>query len=151
VLALLQNLEHFLFATEFPEFPRFLQQRIITDDFRYLFRRDDPTPAPWTDEGKALIAKKGFKCVFPEGHLEAQAAKKAAKEAKATEAKGKGKGKKGGKRSKASSGKTSRRTRILTRNARLFKLPANRFTKMGPIKDINYSKYYFCHPKLIAL
>ncbi len=118
MLALLQNLEHFLFATEFPEFPRFLQQRIITDDFRYLFRRDDPTPAPWTDEGKALIAKKGFKCVFPEGHLEAQAAKKAAKDAKAAETKGKnrGKGKKGGKRSKSSLGKTIEPTnRVITR------------------------------------
>ncbi|KAJ3122037.1 hypothetical protein HK098_003167 [Nowakowskiella sp. JEL0407] len=28
--------------------------------WRYLLRRDDPTPAPWTDEGKALIKSLGL-------------------------------------------------------------------------------------------
>jgi len=53
--------------------------------WRYLIRRDDPTPAPWTKEGKKKIEEEGFGEVrYPEGYHEAQAEKekeKAAKEA----------------------------------------------------------------------
>ncbi|KAJ2273642.1 hypothetical protein GGH14_004327 [Coemansia sp. RSA 370] len=34
--------------------------------WRYLFRRDDPEPAPWTDEGKAFIEKMGFTMYDPD-------------------------------------------------------------------------------------
>ncbi|GLH14953.1 Ubiquitin [Gryllus bimaculatus] len=43
--------------------------------WRYVLRRDDPAPAPWTEEGKAHIAKLGLKMIYPEGYLEAEAAK----------------------------------------------------------------------------
>ncbi len=44
--------------------------------WRYLFRRDDPTPAPWTPEGKRLILENGYMCIYPDNYEEAQAAKK---------------------------------------------------------------------------
>ncbi|KAJ8686457.1 hypothetical protein QAD02_022251 [Eretmocerus hayati] len=40
--------------------------------WRYLLRRDDPTPAPWTPSGKERIAKLGLKMIYPEGYQEAQ-------------------------------------------------------------------------------
>lgn len=40
--------------------------------WRYLLRRDDPTPAPWTAEGKRLIAEKNLTIKYPEGYIEAQ-------------------------------------------------------------------------------
>jgi len=54
--------------------------------WRYLFRRDDPAPAPWTEEGQKRIEEEGFTLNYPEGYLEAQAEKE--KEGK-TPAKGK--------------------------------------------------------------
>ncbi|TRY62677.1 hypothetical protein TCAL_02058 [Tigriopus californicus] len=51
--------------------------------WRYLFRRDDNTPAPWTKEGRALIERNGFTCIYPEGHLEAMAEKAKSKDLKA--------------------------------------------------------------------
>ncbi|XP_017888057.1 E3 ubiquitin-protein ligase UHRF1-like [Ceratina calcarata] len=39
--------------------------------WRYLLRRDDPAPAPWTKEGKKRIASLGLKLVYPDGYLEA--------------------------------------------------------------------------------
>ncbi|XP_069692725.1 E3 ubiquitin-protein ligase UHRF1-like [Periplaneta americana] len=40
--------------------------------WRYLFRRDDDSPAPWTPEGKKLIKRHGLeKPLVPEGFLEA--------------------------------------------------------------------------------
>ena len=64
--------------------------------WKFRFRRDDTAPAPWTDAGKKIIEQKGFKCIFPEGYEEAQAAKakKAAEKGAATKGKGKGKGRK---------------------------------------------------------
>ncbi|KAK3723807.1 hypothetical protein QZH41_019484, partial [Actinostola sp. cb2023] len=56
--------------------------------WRYLFRRDDKTPAPWTKEGKKLVKSIGIKMVYPEGFLEAQAKKE---EEKGDKIKGKGK------------------------------------------------------------
>ncbi|KOC67234.1 E3 ubiquitin-protein ligase UHRF1 [Habropoda laboriosa] len=41
--------------------------------WRYLFRRDDPAPAPWTKEGKARITALGLKPMYPDGYLEAMA------------------------------------------------------------------------------
>eukprot|EP00092_Neocalanus_flemingeri_P020389 GFUD01022087.1.p1 GENE.GFUD01022087.1~~GFUD01022087.1.p1 ORF type:complete len:755 (-),score=252.74 GFUD01022087.1:131-2395(-) len=43
--------------------------------WRYLLRRDDPTPAPWTEEGEAKIQEEGYTLIYPEGYLEAQAEK----------------------------------------------------------------------------
>lgn len=39
--------------------------------WRYLLKRDDPTPAPWTKEGKARIESLGLEMVYPEGYLAA--------------------------------------------------------------------------------
>ncbi|XP_050448065.1 E3 ubiquitin-protein ligase UHRF1-like [Cataglyphis hispanica] len=39
--------------------------------WRYVLRRDDPSPAPWTKEGKARIASLGLKPIYPDGYLEA--------------------------------------------------------------------------------
>lgn len=33
-------------------------------------RRDDPSPAPWTKEGKARIASLDLKPIYPDGYLE---------------------------------------------------------------------------------
>jgi len=53
--------------------------------WRYLIRRDDPTPAPWTEKGKKNIEEGGYGEVkYPDGYHEAQAEKekeKAVKEA----------------------------------------------------------------------
>ena len=56
--------------------------------WRYLLRRDDPSPAPWTDEGIKRIEDEGFTLNYPEGYLEAQAEKEKDKKGK-TPAKGK--------------------------------------------------------------
>ncbi|KAI9781758.1 MAG: hypothetical protein M1839_005751 [Geoglossum umbratile] len=34
--------------------------------YRYEFRRDDPTPAPWTKQGKIRIQELGLEMIFPE-------------------------------------------------------------------------------------
>ncbi|XP_015183118.1 PREDICTED: E3 ubiquitin-protein ligase UHRF1-like isoform X2 [Polistes dominula] len=39
--------------------------------WRYLLRRDDPAPAPWTREGKSRIKSLGLKPLYPDGYLEA--------------------------------------------------------------------------------
>ncbi|XP_072761128.1 E3 ubiquitin-protein ligase UHRF1 [Anoplolepis gracilipes] len=39
--------------------------------WRFILRRDDPSPAPWTEEGKARIATLGLKPIYPDGYLEA--------------------------------------------------------------------------------
>jgi len=75
--------------------------------WRYLLRRDDPAPAPWTEEGKQIIAEGGYGEVkYPEGYWEAQAEKEKVKaekerlkkegkeEAKEAGKENKGKGKK---------------------------------------------------------
>ncbi|XP_064113052.1 E3 ubiquitin-protein ligase UHRF1-like [Macrobrachium nipponense] len=48
--------------------------------WRYLLQRDDPTPAPWTKEGKKRIAELGLEMQYPEGYLEAQKEKEEAKQ-----------------------------------------------------------------------
>ncbi|EDO40465.1 predicted protein, partial [Nematostella vectensis] len=58
--------------------------------WRYLFKRDDESPAPWTKEGKKNIESLGLTMVYPEGFLEAQAKKQ---EESAENGKNKGKGK----------------------------------------------------------
>ncbi|XP_014477333.1 PREDICTED: E3 ubiquitin-protein ligase UHRF1 [Dinoponera quadriceps] len=39
--------------------------------WKYMLRRDDPAPAPWTEEGKERIASLGLKLLYPDGYLEA--------------------------------------------------------------------------------
>jgi len=56
--------------------------------WRYLFRRDDTSPAPWTKEGQELIETNGYKCIYPPN----QDPKKS-KNTSVNEGKGKGKGK----------------------------------------------------------
>ena len=41
--------------------------------WRYLLRRDDPTPAPWTEEGKQRMEEQGLSLVYPAGYLELKA------------------------------------------------------------------------------
>uniref|UniRef100_A0A8C8K6S6 E3 ubiquitin-protein ligase UHRF n=1 Tax=Oncorhynchus tshawytscha TaxID=74940 RepID=A0A8C8K6S6_ONCTS len=43
--------------------------------WRYLLKRNDDEPAPWTRDGKERIKKLGLIMQYPEGYLEAQAAK----------------------------------------------------------------------------
>lgn len=38
--------------------------------WKYVLRRDDPAPAPWTKEGKDRIAFLGLKMLYPDGYLE---------------------------------------------------------------------------------
>ncbi|XP_065843411.1 E3 ubiquitin-protein ligase UHRF1-like [Oscarella lobularis] len=40
--------------------------------WRYLLRRDDPSPAPWTREGQKEIQKAGIKIKYPDGYLDSQ-------------------------------------------------------------------------------
>ncbi|KAK4320574.1 hypothetical protein Pmani_008578 [Petrolisthes manimaculis] len=40
--------------------------------WRYLLKRDDPTPAPWTKDGKKRMEMLGLEMQYPEGYLEAQ-------------------------------------------------------------------------------
>lgn len=46
--------------------------------WRYLLRRDDPAPAPWTKEGKKNIERLGLTMTYPDGYEEMMAAKEAA-------------------------------------------------------------------------
>lgn len=39
--------------------------------WRYVLRRDDPSPAPWTREGKKRISALGLEMFYPAGYLEA--------------------------------------------------------------------------------
>ncbi|XP_068091119.1 E3 ubiquitin-protein ligase UHRF1-like [Hyperolius riggenbachi] len=48
--------------------------------WRYLLRRDDEEPAPWTKEGKERIKKLGLHMQYPEGYLESVASKEREKE-----------------------------------------------------------------------
>ncbi|KAK1129927.1 hypothetical protein K0M31_019624 [Melipona bicolor] len=41
--------------------------------WKFLLRRDDPVPAPWTKAGKARIETLGLKLIYPDGYLEANA------------------------------------------------------------------------------
>ncbi|XP_059177141.1 E3 ubiquitin-protein ligase UHRF1-like isoform X2 [Physella acuta] len=40
--------------------------------WRYLLRRDDPIPAPWTEDGQKRIEELGLKMQYPEGYVEAE-------------------------------------------------------------------------------
>uniref|UniRef100_F1S7K1 E3 ubiquitin-protein ligase UHRF n=1 Tax=Sus scrofa TaxID=9823 RepID=F1S7K1_PIG len=50
--------------------------------WRFLLRRDDVEPGPWTKEGKDRIKKLGLTMQYPEGYLEALAKKEKEKENK---------------------------------------------------------------------
>lgn len=39
--------------------------------WKYLLRRDDPDPAPWTALGEARMAKLGLKLMYPDGYVKA--------------------------------------------------------------------------------
>ncbi|KAG8226036.1 hypothetical protein J437_LFUL004157 [Ladona fulva] len=39
--------------------------------WRYLLRRDDEVPAPWTEEGKKRIESLGLQVIYPDGYQEA--------------------------------------------------------------------------------
>ncbi|XP_053319571.1 E3 ubiquitin-protein ligase UHRF1 [Spea bombifrons] len=52
--------------------------------WRYLLRRDDEEPAPWSKEGKERIKKLGLSMQYPEGYLESVANKEREKENKRT-------------------------------------------------------------------
>ncbi|XP_032937855.1 E3 ubiquitin-protein ligase UHRF1 isoform X2 [Catharus ustulatus] len=72
--------------------------------WRYLLRRDDEEPAPWTKEGKDRMKKLGLTMQYPEGYLEAVANKDKEKENNGddefdTPGKGKRKRKSGGEES----------------------------------------------------
>ena len=41
--------------------------------WKYLFQRDDPSPAPWTEEGKQRMEEQGLSLVYPAGYLEHRA------------------------------------------------------------------------------
>ncbi|KAJ2815058.1 hypothetical protein IWW50_006940, partial [Coemansia erecta] len=43
--------------------------------WRYLFRRDDPEPAPWTDEGRAFIENHGFVMHDPDADADGRTGK----------------------------------------------------------------------------
>ncbi|XP_076135214.1 E3 ubiquitin-protein ligase UHRF1 [Alosa pseudoharengus] len=53
--------------------------------WRYLLKRDDDEPAPWTRDGKERVKKLGLTMQYPDGYLEAVAAKEKEKENKAME------------------------------------------------------------------
>ena len=36
----------------------------------YLVRRDDSNSAPWTKEGRAIMQRNGYTCIFPDGYME---------------------------------------------------------------------------------
>ncbi|KAH6947209.1 hypothetical protein HPB50_017595 [Hyalomma asiaticum] len=61
--------------------------------WRYLLRRDDKSPAPWTAAGKLAAEKLGLCMQYPEGYLESQDgdANNSGAENDAAAAKGKGK------------------------------------------------------------
>lgn len=53
--------------------------------WRYLLKRNDEEPAPWTRDGKERVKKLGLTMQYPEGYLEAAAAKEKEKENKQEE------------------------------------------------------------------
>uniref|UniRef100_A0AAY4BDI0 E3 ubiquitin-protein ligase UHRF n=1 Tax=Denticeps clupeoides TaxID=299321 RepID=A0AAY4BDI0_9TELE len=50
--------------------------------WRYMLKRNDEEPAPWTRDGKERVKKLGLVMQYPEGYLEAAAAKEKEKENK---------------------------------------------------------------------
>lgn len=38
--------------------------------WKYVLRRDDPIPAPWTKKGEQRIAFLGLKMLYPDGYLD---------------------------------------------------------------------------------
>lgn len=81
--------------------------------WKYLFKRDDPTPAPWTKEGKVLVKKLGLTMQYPEGYLEAQAAKEARAEEEEGEEEGEGREESSGDDKKATKRGKKRKSSIL--------------------------------------
>jgi len=44
--------------------------------WRYEFIRDDPSPAPWTEEGKAIIEREGYTCIMRDPEQNKKTAKR---------------------------------------------------------------------------
>ncbi|KAL8608900.1 hypothetical protein ACOMHN_063029 [Nucella lapillus] len=71
--------------------------------WRYLLRRDDPAPAPWTKEGKKRCQQLGLTMQYPDGYLESQAEKEKAKASNSEESEEDPTPKKRGRKRKANS------------------------------------------------
>lgn len=56
--------------------------------WKYLFRRDDSEPAPWTEEGKKRIEEEGLQIIYPDGYLEAKAEKEGKKRTRSQDEEG---------------------------------------------------------------
>ncbi|XP_066501974.1 E3 ubiquitin-protein ligase UHRF2-like [Hoplias malabaricus] len=78
--------------------------------WRYLLRRDDLEPAPWTPEGIERSKKLGLKVQYPPGYLEAMA-NKTKKEASARGSRGLLRGKRHGGRGRPKSGRPAKRVK----------------------------------------
>ncbi|XP_075401343.1 E3 ubiquitin-protein ligase UHRF1 isoform X2 [Tenrec ecaudatus] len=61
--------------------------------WRYLLRRDDEEPGPWTRAGQDRMKRLGLTMQYPEGYLETRANKEKEEEKEKGKGKGKGKGK----------------------------------------------------------
>ena len=85
--------------------------------WRYLLRRDDDAPAPWTKEGKKMIQEGGWgEMQYPENYHETQAKKLAEKAAKLSD-----KEKMGDKKAKGKKRKNSEEVETLrnSKNAKI--------------------------------
>ena len=86
--------------------------------WRYLLRRDDPAPAPWTKEGKKKIEEGGWgQMQYPENYLENQAKKLAEKASKlgAEGEKPVGKGKKRKNSDETDSGENTKKKNVVSK------------------------------------
>ncbi|GFO08488.1 E3 ubiquitin-protein ligase uhrf1-like [Plakobranchus ocellatus] len=77
--------------------------------WRYLLRRDDPAPAPWTKAGRQRSEQLGLVMQYPEGYLESQQQK----EGEAEDCSSKKKGKKRKAESAGSPSKSDKKTKVV--------------------------------------
>lgn len=54
--------------------------------WRFVLRRDDPTPAPWTKEGTKTTKEKGYTCVYPDNYVPPASKEKGKNKRKAEDA-----------------------------------------------------------------
>lgn len=98
--------------------------------WRYLLKRDDDEPAPWTRDGKERIKKLGLTMQYPEGYLEAQAAKEKEKENKnESEEEEEEKTPSKGKRKRASKGRDSAKSSPVKGTPKKMKVEVYKLTK----------------------
>ncbi|XP_076009168.1 E3 ubiquitin-protein ligase UHRF1 [Genypterus blacodes] len=96
--------------------------------WRYMLKRDDDEPAPWTRDGKERVKKFGLTMQYPEGYLEAQAAKEKEKENKSEEEEVEGTPTKG-KRKRKSQGKESAKSSPARGTPKKMKVEVYKLTK----------------------